>query len=236
MDITVFAFGDITSFWLAASAMLNVTVVVTVKLFVTWLSIGVIASVGLVGVVGLVHRGGGAGGMRNGPKFNVLGGVGRTALPFPFSLILLPLQIFEELIDVFKLPPMNVDTFSTSIDFRFCALNVLVLPKIPLRPLSTGDMVNTTLSTDSGLINCCPVLVKLLRLDVVSDGVPAWLNILRGVVGLNMAPTVVWLVVMIFCWCVLNTVVPMPLESDLVADEVCVGLGPLDAGFGFAIG
>lgn len=86
---------------------------------------------------------------------------------------------------------MKVDTFSTSIDLRFCALNVLVRPKMPLRPFSTGDMVSTTLSADSGLINCCPVLVKLLRLDVVSDGVPAWLNIPSGDVGLNTAPIVV---------------------------------------------
>lgn len=58
----VFAFGDVTSttceFWLPST--LNVTVVVTVKLFVNGFSFGV---VGLLGVVGLDHRGGGAGGV-----------------------------------------------------------------------------------------------------------------------------------------------------------------------------
>lgn len=35
---------------------------------------------------GFVHRGGGAGGIRNGIKFNVLGGVGRTPRIFPLLL------------------------------------------------------------------------------------------------------------------------------------------------------
>lgn len=183
----VFALGDITSticeFWFPST--LNVTVVVTVKLFVNCPSVGVV-SVGLVGVVGLAHRGGGAGGILNGPKFNVLGGVGRIR-----PLLSLLLLILLQLSPPFRLPPTNEEIFSTSIDFRFCALNVLVLPKMPIRPVSIGDIVSTTLSADSGLSICCPVLVKLLRLDVVSDGVPAWLNTPCGVVGLNTVPIVV---------------------------------------------
>lgn len=125
---------------------LNVTVVVTVKLFVCP-STGV-KSFGLVfGVVDLFQRGGGAGGIRNGPKFNVLGGVGRTERIFPLSrlpmLLLLLLLLFVCRLDV---------NFSISIDFRFCALNVLVLPTMPVRHVSSGDMAK--LSIDSGLSIC----------------------------------------------------------------------------------
>lgn len=64
-------------------------------------------------------------------------------------------------------------------------MNVLVLPTIPGdRLASIGDMVRMTLSMDSGLIRsrgcvvawlrlwlCRLLRVKLLRLDVVSEGV-----------------------------------------------------------------
>lgn len=60
----VFELGDVTSticeFWLPST--LNVTVVVTVKLFASCPSSGVNA-VGLLGVVGFDQRGGGAGGV-----------------------------------------------------------------------------------------------------------------------------------------------------------------------------
>lgn len=69
-------------------------------------------------------------------------------------------------------------SFSKSNDLRFCVLNVLVLPMMPVWQLSTGDIVSIKLSIDSGLNICWPVLVKLLRLDAVSD----------GVLGLNTLP------------------------------------------------
>lgn len=157
---------------------LNVTVVVTVKLFVCP-STGV-KSFGLVfGVADLFQRGGGAGGIRNGPKFNVLGGVGRTDRIFPLSrlpVLLLLLLLFVCRFDT---------NFSISIDLRLCALKVLVLPTMPVRQVSSGDMAML-----SGLSICWPVLVKLLRLDAVSDGVPTKLGMptMDGVVGLNTAP------------------------------------------------
>lgn len=163
---------------------LNVTVVVTVKLFVCP-STGV-KSFGLVfGVADLFQRGGGAGGIRNGPKFNVLGGVGRTDRICPLSrlpVLLLLALLFECRFDT---------NFSTSIDLRLCALKVLVLPTMPVRHVSSGDM--TMLSTDSGLNISWPVLVKLLRLDAVSDGVPTKLGMptMDGVVGLNTAPLLI---------------------------------------------
>lgn len=164
---------------------LNVTVVVTVKLF-DCPSTGV-KSFGLVfGVVVLFQRGGGAGGIRNGPKFNVLGGVGRTVRIFPLSrlpvLLLLLLLLFVCKFDT---------NFSISIDLRLCALKVLVLPTMPVRKASSGDMA--MLSIDSGLSICWPVLVKLLRLDAVSDGVPTKLGMpaIDGVVGLKTAPLLI---------------------------------------------
>lgn len=234
-----FTIGDMISaiwgVWLPPlPSTLNVTVVVTVKLLLTCPSTGV-TSEGLCGVVGLVHRGGGAGGIRSGPRFNVLGGVGLTDRPsrrsaftiFPaFVLIAGPLLLLLMPLLLLLLPFMKAEIFSTSIDLRFWTLNVLVLPMMPVRVLSTGDIVNTTLSIDSGLSICCPVLVKLLRLDAVSDGVPAKLctPTTDAVVGLKTAPTIVWFVVTTFCCCVceLKTVVPMPLDS--VLDEAGVGL------------
>lgn len=64
-----------------------------------------------------------------------------------------------------------------------CTLKVLVLPTIPGDLFaSIGDMVRITLSMDSGLMRsmgcvvawlrfCRLLSVKLLRLDVVSEGV-----------------------------------------------------------------
>lgn len=196
----------------------------------------------------LVHRGGGAGGIRSGIKFNVLGGVGRTPRTFPlvlslnvlFVFVLLLLQLLPLvalLLLLFESAPLlvNIDNFSRSNDFRFWVLNVLnehplllvLVPTIPVCPLSTGDMVNIKLSIDSGLSICWPVLVKLLRLDAVSDGVP----------GLKTFPltTVCWLLVTIFCWWPLNIVVPRPLDSVFDADDAGTGLVFAD-GRGFAIG
>ena len=70
----------------ACPSTLNVTVVVTVKLFCD-ASMLFCCEMGLmVGVGVFVQRGGGAGGVRIGTKFSVLGGVGRGArtklLPF----------------------------------------------------------------------------------------------------------------------------------------------------------
>lgn len=79
----------------------------------------------------------------------------------------------------------------------------------------------------------------------MSDGVPAWLNTLLGIVGLNTFPTG-WLLFGVTATLfggliVLNTVVPMPLDS--VLEFVCIGLvfGDDDVvvvavGFGVAIG
>lgn len=134
-----------------------------------------------------------------------------------------------------------------SNDLRFCALNVLVLPMTPIRAAdSTGDAIivaNATLSIDSGLKICWPpppLLVKLLRLEFVSDGVPAWLNKPIGFDtddGLKTAAVLtVWFGVMLLFVCgllVLKTVVPMPLDS--VFRLVCVGLVFNDS-FGLAIG
>ncbi len=148
-------------------------------------------------------------------KFNVLGGVGLVVLT-KLSLLSDPLNCVVCTNDV---------NFSMSIDLRFNALNVLVFPTMPVRHGSIGDIVNTTLSTDSGLKICWPVLVKLLRLEAVSDGVPAWLNTLFGIVGLKTLPTG-WLlfgVATLFGGLiVLNTVVPIPLDS--VLEFVCMGL------------
>lgn len=171
---------------------LNVTVVVTVKLF-AWPSTGV-KSLGLVfGVDVLFQRGGGAGGIRNGPKFNVLGGVGRTDRMLPLSklpvLLLFPLALWMPLV----LFECRCDTsFSMSIDFRLGVLNVLVLPTIPVR-LDTSSGDSAMPSMDSGLRICCPVLVKLLRLEAVSDGVPTKLGMpaIDGVVGLKTAPLLI---------------------------------------------
>lgn len=81
---------------------------------------------------------------RNGAKFNVLGGVGLVVL-IKFSLLSDPLNCVVCTNDV---------NFSMSMDRRLIALNVLVLPMMPLRHCSIGDIVNTTLSTDSGLKIC----------------------------------------------------------------------------------
>lgn len=142
-------------------------------------AVGVIESVGLCDD-GFVHRGGGAGGIRNGITFNVLGGVGRTPRTFPLLCSLNALQLLFESSPAFGGDERfeNAVIFSKSNDLRFCVLNVLVLPMMPVWQLSTGDMVNITLSIDSGLKICWPVLVKLLRLDAVSD----------GVLGLNTLP------------------------------------------------
>lgn len=61
------------------------------------LAMGVDESVDGLRDEGFVHRGGGAGGTRNGIKFNVLGGVGRTLRMFPLlhSLNVLLLLLFE---------------------------------------------------------------------------------------------------------------------------------------------
>lgn len=72
---------------------------VTVKFVVEMCSfaMGVDESDGLCDE-GFVHRGGGAGGIRNGIKFNVLGGVGRTLRMLPlFSLNVLLLLLFESI-------------------------------------------------------------------------------------------------------------------------------------------
>lgn len=79
----------------------------------------------------------------------------------------------------------------------------------------------------------------------MSDGVPAWLNTLLGIVGLKTFPTG-WLLfgvntTLFGGLIVLNTVVPMPLDSVLEFD--CIGLVFVDDvvvvaddGFGVAIG
>lgn len=203
---------------------LNVTVVVMLKLFIG-ASVGV-ASFGLLRAFGLVHRFGGAGGILSKPRFSVLGGVGRRAFPFsPFAL-----PFVEQLM-----------SFSMSSDLRFWVLNVLVLPMIPVWLASPGDM-RIPVSPDSGLIRCCPMLVKLLRLDAVSEGVPArlWKPSVDGVEGLKICPAMTDCdVVTIFCWWIeLKMVVPRPLVS--VFDDAGVGLVfavvGVVVGRGFAIG
>lgn len=235
----VFAFGDKISvngefcFW-----MLVELSIAYMKLVddICSVAMGVDESVDGLWDDGLVHRGGGAGGIRSGITFNVLGGVGRTLRKFPLFIFSLNALIILLLLFVFASSPgvgvvewfENVVNFSKSNDFRFCVLNVLVLPMIPVWMLSTGDIVKITLSIDSGLNICWPVLVKLLRLDAVSDGVP----------GLNTLPLTIvcWLFVMILCWCPLNNVVPKPLDSVVFdADDAGTGL-VLAEGRGFAIG